>query len=95
MRDVCHPDSGSAIPLFIFFVGSAKLFGIQDNREGTVIDQLDLHIRAKYAGLHRKFLAAFFDNIFIQFICKRGLPSLCEGGTVALLTVRIKRELAH
>ena len=71
----------------------SRLF--QKNGDWAVIDQRDLHVRAKMSGLHMKPLGAeLLDKIFIQGFGDGARRGLREAGTPPVAGVRIESELA-
>ena len=72
------------------------IFGVHPQGDRSVIEQVNLHIRAELAGLDRQAaLAAARDECFIQRDGGLRTGSAREARAVALAAVTVERELRH
>src|SRR5262249_51400797 len=73
-----------------------RLFAVEDQRDGAIVNQLDLHHRPETARGHRHPLSA--DGVakrFVQRDRERRLGRLDETRPLPLAAVAVERELAH
>ena len=72
------------------------VLGVHPQGDRSVIEQVNLHIRAELAGLDRQAaLAAARDECFIQRDGGLRTGSAREARAVSLASVTVERELRH